>query len=309
LINFYVRIAYVEFYTPESVLLAMALSGTQLMGQTIMIQASQAEKNRAAAASKYKKEADRGPDGHSGAGTLGGRVSADQKKDFNTKVYVGGLIDVLNQVSESEIRQWFSPFGDIDRIELPKDPVTGKNKGHAIIDYSRHRDAKNATKEMDGFDVLGRKLSCKIITEGSKPVVSMMQQQANKDLDLEEDSGQQYIHSAQSRLMLMQKLSRGESSLPGDSGQAIKSANFTNNPVASAMMTQVQPSNCILLTNMFDPDQVDLRKDPAFFIDIKEQVEDICREMEGRVEKVWVEQNSPGNVWIRLNKADLRPAQ
>jgi RNA-binding protein 23/39 len=32
LINFYVRIAYVEFYTPESVLLAMALSGTQLMG-------------------------------------------------------------------------------------------------------------------------------------------------------------------------------------------------------------------------------------------------------------------------------------
>ena len=24
----------------------------------------------------------------------------------------------------------------------------------------------------------------------------------------------------------------------------------------------------------------------------------------GRVEKVWVEQNSPGNVWIRLNKGD-----
>ena len=72
MINFYVRIAYVEFYTPESVLLAMALSGTQLMGQTIMIQASQAEKNRAAAASKYKKENDRGPDSHGGAGTLGG---------------------------------------------------------------------------------------------------------------------------------------------------------------------------------------------------------------------------------------------
>jgi hypothetical protein len=38
--NLFVRIAYVEFYTPESVLLAMALSGTQLMGQTINIQAS-----------------------------------------------------------------------------------------------------------------------------------------------------------------------------------------------------------------------------------------------------------------------------
>jgi RNA-binding protein 23/39 len=129
-----------------------------------MIQASQAEKNRAAAASKYKKENDRGPDSHGGAGTLGGSRSTQQdKKDYNTKVYVGGLIDVLNQVSESEIRQWFSPFGDIDSIELPKD--AGRNKGHAIIEYNRHRDAKNAVKEMDGFDVLGRKLSCKIIND------------------------------------------------------------------------------------------------------------------------------------------------
>jgi hypothetical protein len=39
-LNLSFRIAYVEFYTPESVLLAMGLSGTQFMGQTIMIQAS-----------------------------------------------------------------------------------------------------------------------------------------------------------------------------------------------------------------------------------------------------------------------------
>ena len=146
------------------------------MGQTIMIQASQAEKNRAAAASKYKKEVDRG-DAHGGAGTLGSRQQ-DTKKDYNTKVYVGGLVDVLNQVSESEIRQWFSPFGDIDSIELPKDSITGRNKGHAIIEYSKHRDAKNAAKEMDGFDVLGRKLSCKVINDqmmsGGKPAMSMM---------------------------------------------------------------------------------------------------------------------------------------
>ena len=31
--------------------------------------------------------------------------------------------------------------------------------------------------------------------------------------------------------------------------------------------------------------------------------------MGGRVEKVWVEQNSPGNVWIRLNKGDTQAAQ
>eukprot|EP00349_Pseudokeronopsis_sp_Brazil_P006091 CAMPEP_0202958374 /NCGR_PEP_ID=MMETSP1396-20130829/2732_1 /ASSEMBLY_ACC=CAM_ASM_000872 /TAXON_ID= /ORGANISM="Pseudokeronopsis sp., Strain Brazil" /LENGTH=51 /DNA_ID=CAMNT_0049676421 /DNA_START=575 /DNA_END=730 /DNA_ORIENTATION=+ len=51
-----------------------------------MIQASQAEKNRAAAASKYKKEQDR-PTGHSDRN--------QKKKEENNKVYVGGVLDVL----------------------------------------------------------------------------------------------------------------------------------------------------------------------------------------------------------------------
>jgi hypothetical protein len=56
---------------------------------------------------------------------------------------------------------------------------------------------------------------------------------------------------------------------------------------------------------MFDQLQVDLKKDPAFFIDIKEQVEEICREF-GDVSKAWVEQNSPGNVWVKFNKNDIQ---
>ena len=114
-------------------------------------------------------------------------------------------------------------------------------------------------------------------------------------MDLEEDTGAQFIHSAQSRLLLMQKLSRGEQGiLPAnqnqDQGQAIKNQNFTNHPSVT-QYSQVAPSNCLLLNNMFDPDQADLKKDPAFFIDIKEQVEDICKDITlGRgAEKIWVE--------------------
>lgn len=66
------------------------------------------------------------------------------------------------------------------------------------------------------------------------------------------------------------------------------------------------PSNCLLLNNMFDSTSVDLKKDPAFFIDIKEQVEDVCGEM-GKVEKVWVEQ-AAGNVWVKFNKNDVQGA-
>ena len=66
------------------------------------------------------------------------------------------------------------------------------------------------------------------------------------------------------------------------------------------------PSNCLLFNNMFDPNSVDLKRDPAFFIDIKEQVEDIGNEF-GKVEKVWVEQ-AAGNVWMKFNKSDIPAA-
>lgn len=75
----------------------------------------------------------------------------------------------MNNISESDIRQvksllykftlqWFGPFGDIENIELPKDHITGRIKGHAIIEFRKHRDAKDAVKEMNGFDVNGKKL-------------------------------------------------------------------------------------------------------------------------------------------------------
>ena len=67
------------------------------------------------------------------------------------------------------------------------------------------------------------------------------------------------------------------------------------------------PSNCLLLNNMFDPEGVDLKKDPAYFIDVKEQVEEVCSEM-GKVEKVWVEQGQ-GNVWVKFSKSDIAGAQ
>ena len=59
---------------------------------------------------------------------------------------------------------------------------------------------------------------------------------------------------------------------------------------------------------MFDQQSVDLEKDPHFFLEVKEQVLDVCEEM-GKVDKVWVEQNSNGNVWIRFSKDSLQGAK
>jgi len=51
---------------------------------------------------------------------------------------------------------------------------------------------------------------------------------------------------------------------------------------------QAQPSDCLLFTNMFEVKQVDLRKDPSFFIDIKDQVIQAGNSF-GPVDKVYIE--------------------
>lgn len=57
---------------------------------------------------------------------------------------MNGLTGALETKSKSEIAQFFNPFGEIISIELPKDP-SGKNKGHAIIEFTTHKDAKTAS--------------------------------------------------------------------------------------------------------------------------------------------------------------------
>jgi RNA recognition motif-containing protein len=43
--------------------------------------------------------------------------------------------------------------------------MSGRNKGHAIIEFKRHKDAKYAVKEMDGFDINDKKLKVSIVTD------------------------------------------------------------------------------------------------------------------------------------------------
>lgn len=41
------------------------------------------------------------------------------------KIYVGGLVDNLSTLTPPDLKQLFSPFGDIVGVDLHKDPYTG----------------------------------------------------------------------------------------------------------------------------------------------------------------------------------------
>ncbi|XP_036893380.1 probable RNA-binding protein 23 [Sturnira hondurensis] len=101
-------IAYVEFCEIQSVPLAIRLTGQRLLGVPIIVQASQAEKNRLAAMANNLQKGSGGP----------------------MRLFVGSL---HFNITEDMLRGIFEPFGKIDNIVLMKDSDTGRSKGYGFI--------------------------------------------------------------------------------------------------------------------------------------------------------------------------------
>jgi len=51
------------------------------------------------------------------------------------------LTGALAGLSQGEVAKFFEPFGEIIGIDVPRDS-SGKNKGHAIIEFTTHKEAK-----------------------------------------------------------------------------------------------------------------------------------------------------------------------
>ena len=117
---------------------------------------------------------------------------------------------------------------------------------------------------MNGFELTpGQKLKVNILTDGPKNDQANGGGHTGREEDLGEDTTNTYLHSTADRTALMQKLSRNKDPvMQANQGQATM-----DQTKASAAL---RSSNCVLFQNMFDPTQVDLRKDPSFFMDIKD---------------------------------------
>ncbi|OMJ93468.1 hypothetical protein SteCoe_3588 [Stentor coeruleus] len=128
-------VAYVEFYTPDSVLKSMTLSGQMINGQAISVQPSQAEKNRAAAATRLAKTAEQ---------------QLATPKEGPNKIFIASLKDELSYVGVRELRQLFSPFGEIENVKV--------NKGVGYVQYRNSKDANEAVTKMDGVKIKNKRI-------------------------------------------------------------------------------------------------------------------------------------------------------
>ncbi|KND03989.1 CC1-like family splicing factor [Spizellomyces punctatus DAOM BR117] len=175
-------VGYVEFYEEESVEKALQMTNQKLLGIPIIVQRTEAEKNRIAAEAE----------------------AAAKAELQSNRLYIGSLHFNL---TEDDLKAVFEPFGAIDHINLHKDPDTGRSRGFAFVHYKNPADAKQAMEKMNGFEIMGRAIKVGHITDKLSGGVS------SYSLDDGEIGGLSMNNV--SRIDLMAKLARDELPIGG----------------------------------------------------------------------------------------------
>ncbi|XP_051887006.1 RNA-binding protein 39a isoform X4 [Pristis pectinata] len=304
-------IAYVEFVDVSSVPLAIGLTGQKLLGVPIIVQASQAEKNRAAALANNLQKGTAGP----------------------MRLYVGSL---HFNITEEMLRGIFEPFGRIENIQLMMDSETGRSKGYGFITFSDAECAKKALEQLNGFELAGRPMKVGHVTERSDSsnassfLDSDELERTGIDLGttgrlqlmarLAEGTGLQIPPAAQQALQMSGNISLGTMAAVTDQGcsdvwsrvvlgepklnineqvidlqtRIIQQTEALNPPVA--VNAPPIATQCFQLSNMFNPQSED---DPAWDQEIRDDVIEECNK-HGGVIHIFVDKNSPqGNVYVK----------
>ncbi|KAJ0050339.1 hypothetical protein NL108_017776, partial [Boleophthalmus pectinirostris] len=276
-------IAYIEFVETSSVPLAIGLTGQRLLGVPIIVQASQAEKNRAAAAAAA--------------------CSLHRGSVGPMRLYVGSL---HFNITEDMLRGIFEPFGRIESIQLMMDNETGRSRGYGFITFSDSECAKKAMEQLNGFELAGRPMKVGHVTERTDPML------ASSFLDNDELERTGIDLGATGRLQLMARLAEGTGlQIPPAAKQALQMSGaisvgaMTGNTLAGLTpgLTPGLPlaappvaTNCFQLSNMFNPKS---EETPGWELEIQADVIEECNK-HGGVVHIYVDRNSAeGNVYVK----------
>uniref|UniRef100_A0A8C2BFE7 RNA binding motif protein 39a n=1 Tax=Cyprinus carpio TaxID=7962 RepID=A0A8C2BFE7_CYPCA len=283
-------IAYIEFVDTTSVPLAIGLSGQRLLGVPIIVQASQAEKNRAAALANNLQKGSSGP----------------------MRLYVGSL---HFNITEDMLRGIFEPFGRIDSIQLMMDSETGRSKGYGFITFADAECAKKALEQLNGFELAGRPMKVGHVTERTDAST------ASSFLDNDELERTGIDLGTTGRLQLMARLAEGTGlQIPPAAQQALQMSGLwgfkltsisflsaamnpglsfnINVPTNQALNLPSQPiaTHCFQLSNMFNPNS---ENDPGWEVEIQDDVIEECNK-HGGVIHIYVDKKSAeGNVYVK----------
>ncbi|GAA6015726.1 hypothetical protein JCM10207_008776 [Rhodosporidiobolus poonsookiae] len=255
-------VGYVEFVDLETVQKALTLSGTKLLGIPVQVQYTEAEKNRQA------RTGDTG--GGSGGPMTGG-------------LYVGSLNFAL---TSEDLREVFQPFGELETVELHRDPATGKSKGYCFVKYKKHEDAMVAIEKMNNFHLAGREIKVGLVADRSATFNKHILGVGESQLEREESTGKLDNNA---RIELMQKLARTD-----------RPPELPPTPMFRPNIPQNTTRN-VLMKNAFNPEEETERD---WHLDLAEDVKGECENQYGKVLDIYVVKESQGEIYIRFEAVE-----
>ena len=72
------------------------------------------------------------------------------------RIYVGNL---LYETSESQLREAFEQYGEVEEVSMIQDRETGRPKGFAFVEMPTAGEAQAAIDNLNGKDLIGRSLT------------------------------------------------------------------------------------------------------------------------------------------------------
>jgi nucleolar protein 15 len=64
---------------------------------------------------------------------------------------------------ESEMRSYFSQFGTVEQVHIPRNKKTGRFKHYAFVEFKEASVAKIAQETMDNYLLMNHQLVCKLV--------------------------------------------------------------------------------------------------------------------------------------------------
>ncbi|KAI0911347.1 hypothetical protein F4824DRAFT_459442 [Ustulina deusta] len=302
-------VGYVEFKNEDSVTAALQLTGQKLLGIPVIVQLTEAEKNRQV----------RNTDG-SGHGN---------SVPFH-RLYVG---NIHFSITEQDLQNVFEPFGELEFVQLQKDD-TGRSRGYGFVQFRDADQAREALEKMNGFDLAGRPIRVGLGNDkftpestanllqrfqgqnqpyqgsafsgagGRGPQTSGFDRAGGRDNDkatgasaLDDTDVAGVNFNNYSRDALMRKLARTDEPSNGtqNEGPIVK-------PKTEAKPLPVKvnmASRCVVLHNMFDPTE---EEGEVWVKDLEDDVRQEAEEKYGHVVHISLDPNSQGDIYLKFDK-------
>ncbi|KAI1427471.1 hypothetical protein F5Y12DRAFT_712007 [Xylaria sp. FL1777] len=302
-------VGYVEFKNEDSVTAALQLTGQKLLGIPVIVQLTEAEKNRQV----------RNTDG-SGHGN---------SVPFH-RLYVG---NIHFSITEQDLQNVFEPFGELEFVQLQKDD-TGRSRGYGFVQFRDADQAREALEKMNGFDLAGRPIRVGLGNDkftpestanllqrfqgqnqpyqgsafsgagGRGPQTSGFDRAGGRDNDkatgasaLDDTDVAGVNFNNYSRDALMRKLARTDEPSNGtqNEGPIVK-------PKTEAKPLPVKvnmASRCVVLHNMFDPTE---EEGEGWVKDLEDDVRQEAEEKYGHVVHISLDPNSQGDIYLKFDK-------